>query len=70
VRLQQTFARHDYIRYADDALRRAPLLDPIAIEFGELYRPASSKAATPTLLSRGIPKNGEGNPERARRTVS
>lgn len=38
MRFQQTFARPDYARYADDTLRATPLLDPIAVELGELYR--------------------------------
>lgn len=38
MRFQQTFARPDYARFADDAIREIPLLDPIAIELGERYR--------------------------------
>ncbi len=38
LRLRQTFARPDYAKYADDISRETPLLDPIAIELGELYR--------------------------------
>ena len=38
LRLRQTFARPDYARWADDATRATPILDPVAVELGELYR--------------------------------
>jgi putative polyketide hydroxylase len=38
LRLRQTFARPDYARYADPVSRETPILDPIAVELGELYR--------------------------------
>ena len=62
MRLQQTFARPDYIRYADDALRRTPLLDPIAIEFGELYRSSIIEGGDADLPLARLPEEWRGQP--------
>jgi hypothetical protein len=62
MRFQQTFARPDYARYADDALRATPLLDPVAIELGELYRSRIIDAANSELPPAQRPEEWLGQP--------
>jgi hypothetical protein len=62
MRFQQTFARPDYARYADDVLRETPLLDPIAIELGELYRSSIIDGANSDLPLARRPEEWQGQP--------
>jgi hypothetical protein len=62
MRFQQTFARPDYARYADDALRAVPLIDPIAVELGELYRSAVIDGANAELPLARRPEEWQGQP--------
>jgi 2-polyprenyl-6-methoxyphenol hydroxylase-like FAD-dependent oxidoreductase len=62
MRFQQTFARPDYARYADDALRSTPLLDPIAIELGELYRSSIIEGGDADLPLARHPEEWRGQP--------
>jgi putative polyketide hydroxylase len=61
LRFQQTFARPDYARYADSALRATPLLDPVAIELGELYQ-SSIVAQGTDLPPVRLPEEWRGQP--------
>jgi putative polyketide hydroxylase len=62
MRFQQTFARPDYARYADDALRTIRLLDPIAIELGELYRSSIIEGSSSDLPLARRPEEWGGQP--------
>jgi putative polyketide hydroxylase len=62
MRFQQTFARPDYARYADDVLRAIPLLDPVAVELGELYRSSIIEAGAPDLPLARRPEEWRGQP--------
>jgi 2-polyprenyl-6-methoxyphenol hydroxylase-like FAD-dependent oxidoreductase len=62
MRFQQIFARADYGRHADDTLRATPLLDEIAIEFGELYRSRIIEGASPDLPLARRPDEWQGQP--------
>jgi putative polyketide hydroxylase len=62
MRFQQTFARPDYARYADEALRSTPLLDPIAIELGELYRSSVIEGGDVDLPLARHPEEWRGQP--------
>lgn len=62
MRLQQTFARPDYARYADEELRATPLLDPIALELGELYRSSIVDQAGSELPMAQLPEEWRGQP--------
>jgi 2-polyprenyl-6-methoxyphenol hydroxylase-like FAD-dependent oxidoreductase len=61
MRLQQTFARPDYARFASDELRATELLDPIAIELGELYQ-SSILERSPDLPPVQRPEEWQGQP--------
>jgi len=62
MRFQQIFARPDYARYADDVLRATPLLDPVAIELGELYRSSIIDGANSDLPLAQRPEEWRGQP--------
>jgi 2-polyprenyl-6-methoxyphenol hydroxylase-like FAD-dependent oxidoreductase len=62
MRFQQTFARPDYARYADAALRATPLLDPIAVELGELYRSSIIDGPNADLPMARLPEEWRGQP--------
>jgi len=62
MRFQQIFARPDYARYADDALRETPLLDPIAVELGELYRSSIIEDSSSELPLARCPEEWRGQP--------
>jgi putative polyketide hydroxylase len=62
MRLEQTFARPDYARYADDVLRATPLLDPIAVELGELYRSSIIDGTHSDLPIAQLPEMWQGQP--------
>jgi putative polyketide hydroxylase len=62
MRFQQTFARPDYARYADDVLRATPLLDPIAVELGELYRSSIIEQGGSDLPPARRPEEWQGQP--------
>jgi putative polyketide hydroxylase len=61
-RYQQTFARPDYARFADDTLRAIPLVDPVAIEVGEIYRSSVILGAGPELPLARRPEDWRGQP--------
>jgi 2-polyprenyl-6-methoxyphenol hydroxylase-like FAD-dependent oxidoreductase len=62
LRLRQTFARPDYVKYADDISRETPILDPIAIELGELYRSEAVLGAADDLPLARTPFEWRGQP--------
>jgi putative polyketide hydroxylase len=62
MRFRQTFARPDYARYADDALRSTPLLDPSAVELGELYRSRIIEGGDADLPLARRPEEWRGQP--------
>jgi hypothetical protein len=62
MRLRQTFARPDYARFADEVSRGTPILDPIAIELGELYRSKILRGAGDDLPPARRPDAWRGQP--------
>lgn len=62
MRLRQTFARPDYARYADEASRRTAILDPMAIELGELYRSDIVTERVPDAPPARLPGEWSGQP--------
>jgi hypothetical protein len=62
LRLRQTFARPDYLHYADEESRNSAILDPIAIELGELYRSSSIVGAGAELPPARHPSDWKGQP--------
>jgi putative polyketide hydroxylase len=61
-RLASGQLRPDYARYADDALGATPLLDPIAVELGELYRSSIIDNAGSDLPVARLPEEWQGQP--------
>jgi 2-polyprenyl-6-methoxyphenol hydroxylase-like FAD-dependent oxidoreductase len=62
MRFQQIFARPDYARYVDDTYRAVPLLDPTAIELGELYRSSIIDGTDSDLPIAQLPEDWRGQP--------
>jgi putative polyketide hydroxylase len=62
MRFEQIFGRPDYARYADAAQASTPLLDPISIELGELYRSGIIDGGSPDLPPAGLPEEWRGQP--------
>ncbi len=62
LRLRQTFARPDYAAYADVECRATPILDPMAIELGEILRSRILPDATPDLPDALAPSDWHGQP--------
>jgi putative polyketide hydroxylase len=62
MRFRQIFARPDYARYVDDTYRATPLLDPIAIELGELYRSSIIEGISADLPLARRPEEWQGQP--------
>jgi len=62
LRFRQTFARPDYARWADDATRATRIIDPVAIELGELYRSSAVLGAGPELPDARRPDEWRGQP--------
>lgn len=62
LRLRQTFARPDYLQYADEESRNTAILDPVAIELGELYRSSSIVGTEGDLPPARHPSDWKGQP--------
>lgn len=61
TRLEQTFARPDYARYAKD-FENVPLFDDAAMEYGQLYRSAGIVGAGDELPAAAPPNVWKGQP--------
>lgn len=62
VRYQQTFARPDYAAYLPADAPQQPLIDDLAMEFGQLYRSAAVLGAGPELPPAQRPDQWAGQP--------
>jgi 2-polyprenyl-6-methoxyphenol hydroxylase-like FAD-dependent oxidoreductase len=62
LRLRQTFARPDYVAFADEVSRNTKILDPTAIELGELYRSKIVVGASDDLPAARHPAAWRGQP--------
>jgi 2-polyprenyl-6-methoxyphenol hydroxylase-like FAD-dependent oxidoreductase len=62
LRHQQTFARPDYVRWTDGALRNEPLYGDAAMELGQLVRSAAVIGAGPELPPAAHPDAWRGQP--------
>lgn len=62
VRYEQTFARPDYAAYVPADAPKKPLIDDMALEFGQLYRSAAVLGAGPELPTAQRPDQWAGQP--------